>query len=746
MIKFLTPFLILFSVFCFSQNQELILLKTDDSEFMLDGTLSEAELKNAFPIEIIYEHLPGYNTEPSYKTTAYVNYSEEFVYIAFKAYRDEVVASIHSRDNSSLFSDDYVNIHIDTYGDARNNIGLTANLYGSQADGLRVESSGFGSRDSGWSLDSNFDYESLGRLTDFGYEVEFIIPFSSLPFPNSKDQKWKLNLSTSYRDNLKQGSTARSYSSKLDRENSCKLCQLNHTIVMNDISYKKNLDFLPYVSSNLSGEREKFYDRINYAKPEVNYGIGVNLEINKNLSIEATLNPDFSQVEADVTKIDINSPTALNYPERRPFFNRGIDILDYTMDVYYSRSINNPSFASKVLNQGRKSRIYMLTAIDQDSPYVVPTQFESFSGVGGRSFNNVLRYQNILNPNIQIGALATNRLYEGDAYGNLIGLDGLFKFSGGWKFELEYFKNSNKEPISDWIDSDKKFGDYTVNLDGESFSGNALYSELRRDTDTWRSFLRYTGISPTFRADNGFIVENNLKKYEFWHGYYKYPNKKYLKNYRVSARYDREYSYSNKLKRSAVEAYFTVLTILNTDIFYNYEFAFYDSHLVSEFENFANHYIMISSKPFDFISIRGGLGTGNEIAYREEIPELGERFSFNTSIEFTVNDNLRIKPSINFSRLKKLDSEDYFFDGYIARLDIRYQFTNSLDFRVISEYNEFSDQFFTQPLISWRPNPDTIFYFGGNQNFVDEFVDYNSPNYRVNKSQLFMKFQYLIKS
>ena len=397
--KIIFLFLLIFSMPCFSQNQVLNLIKTADSEFMLDGTLSEAELKNAFPIEIIYEHLPGYNTEPSYKTTGYVNYSEEFVYIAFKAYRDEVVASIHSRDNSSLFSDDYVNIHIDTYGDARNNIGLTANLYGSQADGLRVESSGFGSRDSGWSLDSNFDYESLGRLTDFGYEVEFIIPFSSLPFPNSKDQKWKLNLSTSYRDNLKQGSTAKSYSSKLDRENSCKLCQLNHTIVMNDISYKKNLDFLPYVSSNLSGEREKFYDRVNYAKPEVNYGIGVNLEINKNLSIEATLNPDFSQVEADVTKIDINSPTALNYPERRPFFNRGIDVLDYTMDVYYSRSINNPSFASKFLNQGRKSRIYMLTAIDQDSPYVVPTQFESFSGVGGRSFNNVLRYQNILNPN-----------------------------------------------------------------------------------------------------------------------------------------------------------------------------------------------------------------------------------------------------------------------------------------------------------------------------------------------------------
>ena len=737
---------ILFSTFCFSQDQLLNLVKTSATEFNLDGALSESELKNASELDIIYEHLPGYNTDPSYKTVGYVNYSDEFIYIAFKAYRDEVVASIHSRDNSSLFSDDFVNIHLDTYGDARNNIGLTANLYGSQADGIRVESSGFGSRDSGWSLDANFDYESLGRLTDFGYEVEFIIPFSSLPFPNGKNQRWKLNLSTSYRDQLKQGSTARAYSSKLDRENSCKLCQLDHTIVMKDISYKKNLDFLPYVSSNLSGQREKYYDRVNYSSPEVNYGIGVNLEINKNLSIEATLNPDFSQVEADVTKIDINSPTAINYPERRPFFNRGIDVLDYTMNVFYSRSVNNPSFASKVLNQGKKSRIYMLTAIDQDSPYIVPTQFESFSGVGGRSFNNVLRYQNILNPNIQIGALATNRLYDGDAYGNLLGIDGLFKFTGGWKFELEYFRNSNKEPEADWIDSDKSFSNYTVKLDGESFSGDALYTELRRDTDTWRSFVRYTGISPTFRADNGFIVENNLKKYEIWHGYYKYPDTKLLRNYRISARYDREYSYSNILKRSAFEAYISFLTILNTDFFYNYEFNFYDSHLVSEFKNFKSHYVMISSKPLDFINIRGGFGSGNEIAYREEIPQLGERFTFNTSIEITINDNLRIKPSINFSRLKKLDSEEYFFDGYIARFDVRYQFTNSLDFRVISEYNEFSDQFFAQPLISWRPNPDTIFYFGGNQNFIDEFADYNSSNYRVNKSQLFMKFQYLIKS
>ena len=141
-----------------------------------------------------------------------------------------------------------------------------------------------------------------------------------------------------------------------------------------------------------------------------------------------------------------------------------------------------------------------------------------------------------------------------------------------------------------------------------------------------------------------------------------------------------------------------------------------------------------------------GYAFGKDIAYREEIPQLGERSNLDFSLSLNVNDNLRISPSINYEKLKKLDSNEYFFDGYIARLDLRYQFNTSLNIRIISEYNEFSDQFFIQPLISWMPNSETIFYLGGNQNYIDTFIDYNSPYYKVNKSQIFIKFQYLIKS
>ena len=78
---------------------------------------------------------------------------------------------------------------------------------------------------------------------------------------------------------------------------------------MNDIEIEKSFNLLPYLSSNVSGSRDNYNEKLNYTNPELNYGLGLNIDITKNVSFEATLNPDFSQVEADVTQIDVNSPT-----------------------------------------------------------------------------------------------------------------------------------------------------------------------------------------------------------------------------------------------------------------------------------------------------------------------------------------------------------------------------------------------------------------------------------------------------
>ena len=733
----------------YTQVRTHTLSKISPDKIKIDGIITDEEIEVSKIFNLDNEISPGYNIPSTYKTLGYMLYTDKFLYVGYRAFRDQVKTSILPRDDFKMFTSgqDMVSIQIDTFGDARNWVGLVANALGSQLDASRIEPRGVaqGPDAEGWSAESNYDYETAGRVTDFGYEVEFKIPFSSISFPNSKNQKWKIRLTTRYIENNRQGVFVESNTSRLDRDNACKLCQLDDEIIMNDIEIEKSFNLLPYLSSNVSGSRDNYNEKLNYTNPELNYGLGLNIDITKNVSFEATLNPDFSQVEADVTQIDVNSPTALNYPEQRPFFNRGIRSLDFSLDVFYSRSINNPVFASKVIAQPSKSKILILTAIDDDTPILVPTKYKSFSGVGSKSFNNIIRYQNVISQNAEIGLTSLYKKFNEGGFNNVIGTDGLFTFSKFWKFEYELFYNSSKESIADWIDTDEKFSNYTVNLDGESFNGSALYTTLRRDTENWSTRIRYFDISPEFRSDLGFIVENNLKRISFFQGYTNYLNKDIIKRLSLSSRYELEYDYSNNYTDSKIEGYFTIASVLDSTLFYNYEYNFLNSYLDKEFRNYDNHRFTLNFKPYKFVDVISGFSFGKDIAFREEIPDLGQRLNYNLTLDFTLTDNFSIKPSINYSKLRKLQSDEYFFNGYISRLDIRYQFTSFLGVRFISEYNNFSEELFFQPLISWRPNADTIFYLGGNQNMVNEFLDYNSPHYRTNSTQLFLKFQYLIK-
>ena len=141
-------------------------------------------------------------------------------------------------------------------------------------------------------------------------------------------------------------------------------CQLNDFIVFDKFKVDKKFDLLPYISSNITGNRSNNSEKINYNKIKPNIGLGVNAELTKTLSLELTVNPDFSQVEADVTRIDANSAYSLSYPEKRPFFNNGVDILKLNsndLQPFYSRSINDPIYALKMLNQGKNSRFLLLS-------------------------------------------------------------------------------------------------------------------------------------------------------------------------------------------------------------------------------------------------------------------------------------------------------------------------------------------------------------------------------------------------
>lgn len=714
--------------------------KDNKSRIIIDGIISDDEWNNAIEVDLDYEVNPGNNISPKEKTKVFIVYSDTHLYIGFKAYANpkEVRASIRSRDDFGMISDDFVVVAFDTYGDSRNNYLLLANAFGSQLDARAVNAITDEDR---YDINFNVDFETKGNIVSDGFEIEFKIPFASLPFPNGNNQEWNFNFR---RNSFRNGVPIELRSQPFDRTAPCQICQTTDKLILKDIKIEKRIEFLPYVAGNVTGKKETILDQINYEKFNPNLGLGINLDLSKNSSLELTLNPDFSQVEADVTQIDVNSSVALEYPERRPYFNRGTDIVQYTTGAFYSRSINNPLISTKLISQGKKERVFFLTALDQNSVYQIAGEDRSYLGQGDESFVNVLRYQRLINKNSRLGLLTTNRYYKNGGYGNLLGTDGWFLLSDKLRFTYEVFLNFNKEPNADWIESNDNIFGRTVTLDNQTFTGKSINIQLYRNTEKWMSYLTYRDFSPNFQADVGFIVKNNRKWGTLYHAYQTFPNKPALQYFSIGTKADILYTYEDYLKTISVDGILSIKTLFNTEINFTHDRDVFKNFLGRDYRNLPSNRFQIRSSPNESLAINLNLTFGRDLAYNEENPEIGREFNFYFMPAIQLSNKLRISPSIRYARLRYMNNDNYYYNGSISRFSIRYQFNNFFNVRIVSEYNTFSERFFIQPLIQWNPNPSTVFYIGGNQNSLNDFNDDMYSIFRVDQTQIFLKFQYLI--
>ena len=706
--------------------------KISENKIKIDGIIDPIEWEGAIKIELDNETEPGYNIKPIVNTTGYILYSDYHVYLRFEAETKETVrASIRKRDDTGIFNDDIVGFDIDTYGDGRNNLFIGSNAYGSQVD-VRVMNAL--QEESRYDMSFDLEYESAGLISGNSYIVEMKIPFSSLPFPNGKNQKWKFSFFRKYND-------YQISSSKSDRDNSCITCQFDDEVFFKNIKIDKKLDLIPYITSGIEGAYNQNTDNIEYEKINNNIGISINTELSKSLSLELAINPDFSQVEADVTQIDVNSAFSLSYPEKRPFFNKGTDILKLNnpdLQPFYSRSINDPAFALKLLNQGKKSRLFYLSSLDSNSPYLIAGRDRSYFGEGKKSFVNVLRYQRLLKNGSKIGLISTSRAYNGGGYGNLFGLDGLIQITNSIRLTFDLLKNYNEEPKNDWIDSDDYFNEYSVRLDGEKFNGNGLFIGLSRNTENWRTYLGYKYIDPEYRADVGFAVKNDRKWLTYYQSYKSFYEKRFLQNLEYSIKYDMLHNFNNKLDVISLDGKISAGFKGNTEFSITHDYDFVSYYLDKKYSNYGSTRISLNTSPIELISFRSNISFGKDVAFNDEDPDLGKEFNLRATLSLQVNDNFSISNLFSFSKLKKIEINEFYYKGFINRFNTKYQFSKSLGLRLATEYNDFSESIFLQPLFEWTPNPFTIFYIGGNQ------ILNKNDKYFIDRSQMFVKFQYLI--
>jgi len=710
--------LILISLQIYGQNLDPI---------NFDGVVNTDEWSNFPSFDISYEIEPGNNTPSFYKTKAYVAYSSTHMYIGFLADipKDKLRSSIRNRDEA--WQDDFVMICIDTFGDGRYMICLGSNADGSQMDMKFNRNDG----------DPSFDvmFENKAQIFDNGYQVELKVPFSTFQFKNKSVLKWKTSF---YRKIFANGVESQNMDFPIDRNNPCITCQAKNELVFKNIKPKLRLNLLPYVYSGVEGNADE--NSIRYGKPKFSFGLSGRADLSYSTSLEYTINPDFSQVEADVSQINVNATFAIFYPERRPFFNEGADLVSTELNTVHTRMINQPILSTKLIHQDEKQRIYWLAAYDTKTAYIIGGENQSYSGEGRENFSNILRYQRNYSKGSNFGALITNRILKGGGSDHTFGLSGRHQFLKSYTVNFELNKSITNEPENDWIEQDGFIKSRSLRLDGESYSGDAVLFDLSRTTQNWESSIGYKQLSPLYRTPLGFVTKNSYREIEFSQNYIYYGNN-FIQQANIGTELWGQFNYDNFQKSSGIELRGELImkNNLRTGFEFNHQFN-------NEFEGFNPKNLnsigwMVNYSPSEIVTLRFGIGMGDQIGYNLDELALGDELNIRTFNSFQLSDKFRISPILRYSELRNKVDGALYYKGYITRINFNYQFNRDFSIRLITEYDDFDKTFFSQPLIKWNPNPFTLFYIGGNIGYSRAEAN---KKFTSESAQLYLKFQYLI--
>ncbi|NQU86185.1 MAG: carbohydrate binding family 9 domain-containing protein [Mariniphaga sp.] len=695
-----------------------------------DGLLKEQFWKQALVIELPYEVNPGDNIPSPVKTEVYLIHTENHLYIGFKAYDPEpekIRAHFDDRDNA--FSDDWVGVILDTYNDERRSFDFICNPYGIQNDAIESTNNFDPSWDAIW--DSN------GQITKEGFEVEMSIPFQALRFQRSGDvQTWGFDAVRSYPRNVRHhiGTFPR------DRNNNCYLCQSIKLEGFQGAKPGKNIELVPTLSVITKQSRENgTTGDFTWDHKKLEPGFTGKWGITNNIVLSTTLNPDFSQVEADAALNDVNEPFALFFPEKRPFFTEGSDFFDTQLNAIYTRSMRQPEWGAKVTGKEKSHTIGAYVVKDEITNLIFPGNEGSSSyTLEQKSFNTVLRYKKDFGNKYTLGLLYTGR--EGDNYFNRVyGIDGNLRITDKDRISLMVAGSSTQYPdevVTDFNQPEDKFTDKAIDF---------VYSHNSKHFDY---FFSYENYGDNYRSDQGFVPMVGYKEYVGGANYIWISEKtdNWWSNFILTGNYNYTQNQQNELLRRGFETEFIYVGVLQSEavISYGYERELFNG----EYFNQNGWFFHYSLNPNGNIRCGINLNLGDRIDYSNT--RLGNRFGFRPFTQIKIGKRLSVNYSHNYDQLN-IENENLYKIN-ISNATIKYQFTKKLFLRSILQYRNYkynvalyenprspeSKSLMSQVVLSYKVNPQTVFFLGYSDNYFGD----NETKLTQTDRSFFMKIGY----
>src|SRR5438270_4140261 len=450
-----------------------------EADVPIDGDLADSVWTHAARLTGFSQYAPNDGLAAADSTQVLVWYSATAIYFGIRAFELHGRPTMTLANRDQIFDDDNVQILLGTFHDGKRASMFAVNPVGVQGDGSLLEganvtASGFiGGAVVGREqpdLSPDFVFRPRGHVTEWGYEVEVRIPFTSLRYQPRQPQDWRLNIVRQVKHSGVEDSwfPAR-------RANATFVGQAGNLVGLNGMHRGLVVDLNPEATGKASGaptpSRGYQYD---VGDPQV--GGNVRWGVSDNLTLNGTIKPDFSQVESDAGQLAFDPRQALFFPEKRPFFLEGSELFQVPQNLIYTRRIVQPIAAVKLTGTSFGTDIGLLSAVDQ--------KFASATGTDNPIFT-ILRAQKSLGRDSRVGLAYTDRIEGGD-YNRVAEVDSRLVFKEIYGLNLQLAGSRTR-------------------VGGVTTTAPLWLSQFTVQHRIWGLRSLFAGISDEFRDASGFI-------------------------------------------------------------------------------------------------------------------------------------------------------------------------------------------------------------------------------------------------
>jgi hypothetical protein len=435
---------------------------------------------------------PADGTQPTQNTDVYLGYDEHNLYAVFVCWDTEpekIRARMTRRED--IFSDDSAEIMIDTFHDARRAYAFAVNPFGIQWDALWTEGSiGTGTAGDFSGFDSSFDtvWRSEGHLTGRGYLALIAIPFKSLRFPEADQQEWGIILNRSIprtNENI--------FWPRISNRIQGRFNQAANASGMEHVSPGRNIQLIPYGlfrSFRDIDQRDPDHPAFESRTFKPDIGLDGKFILHGRFVLDATVNPDFSQIKSYQPQINVNQCFVVFFPEKRPFFLENSNFFTTPINLVFTRRIGHPEYGLRLTGKSGHWAVGVMESDDRAPGEILPP---TDPNSGRHATFAIARVSRDILDQSTIGAIFTDREFAG-GYNRVGGIDANIKLDQNWRIQGAAVTSS------------------TLNVDGTHSAGPGYKLDLERSARKFNLQSLYLDYSPGFVTETGFVNRVDVRQ------------------------------------------------------------------------------------------------------------------------------------------------------------------------------------------------------------------------------------------